>query len=397
MKTRALLFLSVLALLTALPSSAQSGDQKTSDPTASQPAPATQQTPASTPTPAPDPATTQAPTSAPPDAQQPESTPPSATPDDQDQKSGKEPQPKHDGSKKDVDAIGNRKVGGLDWYSIEKEIRMGKQYAMQVEQTVKLIQDPVVNEYVNRVGQNLVRNSDAKVPFTIKVIDSDEVNAFALPGGFFYVNSGLILAADEESELAGVMAHEIAHVAARHATRGQTRADIANIATIPLIFIGGGLGYGVRQLVGIGLPMTFLKFSRTFEAEADYLGLQYMYKAGYDPNSFVSFFEKLEAQEKKKPGSLAAAFRTHPLTPDRIQKTQTEIASILPSKDQYIITTSEFDQVKARLATIENRRRLDDQKLDKNKPTLRRTASNPPNGSDPNGKDDDRPTLKRRD
>jgi len=279
----------------------QSGDQKPANSTANQPASAQQQTPASTPTPAPDPATTQAPTSAPPDAQQPESTPPSATPDDQDQKPGKEPQAKHDGSKKDVDAIGNRKVGGLDWYSIEKEIRMGKQYAMQVEQTVKLIQDPVVNEYVNRVGQNLVRNSDAKVPFTIKVIDSDEVNAFALPGGFFYVNSGLILAADEESELAGVMAHEIAHVAARHATRGQTRADIANIATIPLIFIGGGLGYGVRQLVGIGLPMTFLKFSRTFEAEADYLGLQYMYKAGYDPNSFVSFFEKLEAQEKKKP------------------------------------------------------------------------------------------------
>jgi len=402
MKTRALLCLSVLALLTALPSIAQSndtqsGDQKPANSTANQPASAQQQTPASTPTPAPDPATTQAPTSAPPDAQQPESTPPSATPDDQDQKPGKEPQAKHDGSKKDVDAIGNRKVGGLDWYSIEKEIRMGKQYAMQVEQTVKLIQDPVVNEYVNRVGQNLVRNSDAKVPFTIKVIDSDEVNAFALPGGFFYVNSGLILAADEESELAGVMAHEIAHVAARHATRGQTRADIANIATIPLIFIGGGLGYGVRQLVGIGLPMTFLKFSRTFEAEADYLGLQYMYKAGYDPNSFVSFFEKLEAQEKKKPGSLAAAFRTHPLTPDRIQKTQEEIASILPSKEQYIITTSEFDQVKARLATIENRRRLDDQKLDKNKPTLRRTASNPPNGSDPNGKDDDRPTLKRRD
>src|SRR5258708_3521242 len=307
MKTRALLFLSVLALLTALPSLAQSGDQKPSDPTASQTAPATQQTPAPTPTPAPDPATTQAPTSAPPDAQQPASA---ATPDDQDQKPGKEPQPKHDGSKKDVDAIGNRKVGGLDWYSIEKEIRMGKQYAMQVEQTVKLIQDPVVNEYVNRVGQNLVRNSDAKVPFTIKVIDSDEVNAFALPGGFFYVNSGLILAADEESELAGVMAHEIAHVAARHATRGQTRANIANLMTIPLIFVGGGIGYAARQVVGIGLPLTFLSFSRGFEAEADYLGLQYMHKAGYDPNAFVAFFEKLEAQEKKKPGTLAKAFRS---------------------------------------------------------------------------------------
>jgi predicted Zn-dependent protease len=415
MKTRALLFSSVLAFaIVALPACAQqSSEQKPADQTpAAQQTPAVQQTPAQ-PTPAVQqpsapqqtPAGPQTPavqqpsaTQQTPDVQPAAPQTPTATPDDtQDQKPTNDPHPKHDGSKKDVDAIGNRKVGGLDWYSIEKEIRMGKEYAQQVEQTVKLIQDPVITEYVNRVGQNLVRNSDAKVPFTIKVIDSDEVNAFALPGGFFYVNSGLILAADEESELAGVMAHEIAHVAARHATRGQTRADIANIATIPLIFIGGGIGYAARQVAGIGLPLTFLSFSRGFESEADYLGLQYMYKAGYDPNSFVSFFEKLEAQEKKKPGSLAKAFRTHPLTPDRIQKTQSEIATILPARDQYIVTTSEFDQVKARLAALENRRRLDDLKQDKNKPTLRRTASNGPGKDDPNAKDDDRPTLKRRD
>src|SRR5579859_1694997 len=183
-------------------------------------------------------------------------------------------EPKHDGGKNDVDAIGNRKVGGVDWYSLEKEVLIGKEYSMQIEQSMKMVQDPVVNEYVNRIGQNLVRNSDAKVPFTIKVVDSDEVNAFALPGGFFYVNSGLILAADEEAELAGVMAHEIAHVAARHATRGATRAQLANLLTIPLIFVGGGIGYAAREAVGIGLPLTFLSFSRGFEAEADYLGLQ---------------------------------------------------------------------------------------------------------------------------
>jgi hypothetical protein len=306
---------------------------------------------------------------------------------------------KHDGSKNDVNAIGNRKVGGRglgDWYSLEGEIRMGKQYAQEVEATSKLVRDPTVTEYVNRIGQNLVRNSDAQVPFTIKVIDSDEVNAFALPGGFFYVNSGLILAADEESELAGVMAHEIAHVAARHATRQMTRAQWANIGTIPLIFVGGGIGYAVRSAAGLGLPLTFLSFSRGFESEADYLGLQYMYKAGYDPNAFVQFFEKLQAREKKKPGTLARAFSTHPQTPDRISKSQEEIARILPARAQYVVTTSEFSEVKARLAGIENRRKMVDDKAG-NKPTLRRTASTDKD-KDKNGDNgDDRPTLHRRD
>ena len=305
---------------------------------------------------------------------------------------------KHDGSKNDVDAIGNRKIGGRgmgDWYSLETEIRMGKEYAQQVEASVKLVQDPVVTEYVNRIGQNLVRNSDAKVPFTIKVIDSDEVNAFALPGGFFYVNSGLILAADEEAELAGVMAHEIAHVAARHATRQITRAQWANIGTIPLIFVGGGIGYAVRSAAGLALPMTFLSFSRGFEAEADYLGLQYMYKTGYDPQAFISFFEKLQAKEKKKPGTLSKAFSTHPQTPDRIEKSQDEIAKILPARPQYVVSTSEFDDVKSRLAVIENRHKVLDDK-EGNKPSLRRASTNDKSGKDDKTADDDRPTLKRR-
>jgi predicted Zn-dependent protease len=306
---------------------------------------------------------------------------------------------KHNGTKSDVDAIGNRKVGGRgmgNWYSLETEIRMGKQYAMQVEQGVKLVQDPVVTEYVNRIGQNLVRNSDAQVPFTIKVIDSDEVNAFALPGGFFYVNSGLILAADEEAELAGVMAHEIAHVAARHGTRQMTRAQWANIGTIPLIFIGGGIGYGIYEAAGLGLPLTFMKFQRNFEAEADYLGLQYMYKTGYDPQAFISFFEKIQAKEKKKPGTLAKAFASHPQTPDRIEKSQQEIATILPAKAQYIVSTSEFDDVKSRLATIENRHKVIEEK-DGSRPSLRRTSSTDKTSSGSDKSDDDRPTLKRRD
>jgi len=306
----------------------------------------------------------------------------------------------HKGGKDDVDAIGNRNVGGRglgDWYSTETEMKMGKQYAMMVEQTARLIPDPVINEYVNRIGQNLVRNSDAKVPFTIKVIDSDEINAFALPGGFFYVNSGLILAADEEAELAGVMAHEIAHVAARHQMQQMTRLQYANMATIPLIFVGSWGVYQAASLaINLALPITFMKFSRGFEMEADYLGVQYMYKAGYDPQAFISFFEKIEAKDKKKPGTLAKAFASHPPTPDRIEHTQQEIKRILPTQPQYIVSTSEFDSVKARLASLQNRKKVT-LTADSNKPTLRRTtADNNPNATTQQP-GDDRPTLSKRD
>src|SRR5450432_2293951 len=306
----------------------------------------------------------------------------------------------HDGGIDDLDAIGNRNVGcskGMgNWYGLEGQIAMGKQISMQVETQSKIINDPVVSEYVNRLGQNLVRNSDSQVPFTIKVIDSDDINAFALPGGFFYVNSGLILAADEEAELAGVMAHEIAHVAACHAARENTRGNIAQIMTIPLIFIGGPIGYAAYEGAGLAVPLTFLKFSRGFEAQADYLGVEYMYKAGYDPQAFVSFFEKIQAQEKKKPGTISKAFSTHPQTPDRIEKSQEEIARILPPKAEYMVTSSEFDEVKSRLAAIENKHKLNDDK-DGTKPSLRRTSSTDKNGTDDKTTPDDgRPTLKRR-
>jgi beta-barrel assembly-enhancing protease len=312
---------------------------------------------------------------------------------------------KHDGGAADVDAVGNRNVGcgrGVgNWYTVEHQVADGRKYAQMIETQTKMINDPVITEYVNRVGQNIVRNSDAQVPFTIKVIDSDVVNAMALPGGFFYVNSGLILAADEEAELAAVMAHETAHVAACHYGREMTRAQLLQMASIPLIFIGGAIGYAGYEAAGLAIPMTFLKFSRTFEAQADYLGLQYMYRAGYDPSAFVSFFEKIQAMEKKKPGTISKAFETHPPTADRIEKSQEEIRKILPSKPQYVVTTSEFDDVKARLASIENRHKVLDPK-DANKPSLRRTSTPSSDGSTGNStgngtSDDDRPTLKRRD
>lgn len=308
----------------------------------------------------------------------------------------------HDGGLRDIDAIGNRKIGcdrGVgNWYSLEKQIEMGRAYAHQMESSAKLITDAVVTEYVNRIGQNLVRNSDAQVPFTIKVIDTDDINAFALPGGFFYVDSGLILAADSEAELAGVMSHEIAHVAACHVARENTRSQLFNLASIPLIFVGGGIGFAARNLMGLAVPMGFLQFSRNFESEADFLGIEYMYKAGYDPQALTTFFEKVKALEKHKPGTIAKAFDTHPQTPDRIQKTQQEINTLLPPEPQYIVDTSEFVDIRARLFELQNRHMPNDGKLG-NRPTLRRATHTPAAGdgagstADP---EDDRPKLTRR-
>jgi predicted Zn-dependent protease len=304
-----------------------------------------------------------------------------------------------DNKKKDPDEIGNRDVGkGINFYSIEKEIALGKGLAQEVERQAKIIDDPIIAEYVNRVGQNLVRNSDAKVPFTIKVVDSEDVNAFALPGGFFFVNSGLILKAESEAELAGVMAHEIAHVAARHGTRQATRGEVMNLASIPLIFMGGWAGYGARQAASVLVPVGFLSFSRGFESEADMLGLQYMYKTGYDPGAFVDFFEKIQSLEKKKPGTMAKVFSTHPLTEDRIVTAQKNIQEMLKERPEYVVTTSEFNDVKTRLTALHNRRKIDDKDL--NRPRLKKAPGSGPTTTDGNdkgsGKDDDRPTLKRR-
>ena len=305
------------------------------------------------------------------------------------------------GSVNDVSAAGTRDIGGRglgNWFSTDWEVRNGKSYAMEIERSSHLITDPVIVEYVNRVGQNIVKNSDAKVPFTIKVLDSDEINAMALPGGFFYVNSGLILACDEEAELAGVMAHEIAHVSAHHAARQMTRMEYAQIGMVPLMFIGGYTGYGIYEAAQIAVPLTFLSFSRSFEAQADWLGVQYMYRAGYDPQAFVQIFEKLQALEKRKPGVLARAFSDHPQTPDRIAASEEEIATILPARSDYVVSTSEFDDIKARLAKLQNKRKVDGSK-DPNKPTLRRTSAsnNDPNSTqDKTNSGDDRPTLGRR-
>ena len=308
--------------------------------------------------------------------------------------SGKKKKPK-----KDVEAIGERNVGkGINLYSIEKEIGLGKQLAADVERQTKIVTDPVVAEFVNRVGQNLVRHSDSKLPFTFKVVESPQVNAFALPGGFCFVHSGLILEAETEAEMAGVLAHEIAHVAARHGTRQASRGQIANLATIPLIIATGGwAGYGIQQAANIAIPVAFLQFSRAFEREADYLGLQYLYASGYDPTAFVDFFEKLASMKKTRPGALAGVFSSHPMTDDRIMAAQIEMQEILPSKPEYLVTTSEFLKVKERLTALLSPAKASE-KLD-DRPRVRRSGRAGvirPGQQEPSEEEQDEPPVLRR-
>ncbi len=270
----------------------------------------------------------------------------------------------------DLSRIGQREIGqGVNFFSIEKEIALGRELSMEVEQSARLLTDPAVNEYINRTGQILVQHSDCKVPFVIKVVDDDEVNAFALPGGFFYINTGAILAADDEAELAGVMAHEIAHVCARHATRNLTKSEITQYASLPLIFFGGPVVYAVRQVASIAMPMSFLKFSRDAEREADLLGIEYQYAAGYDPTAFVDFFEKLEGEEKEPHSFIARAFMTHPMTEDRVRRAESEL-EMLPDRESYITDTSEFDAIRDRVSRLTHGRAL--QGGGRPHPTLRR-------------------------
>jgi predicted Zn-dependent protease len=293
--------------------------------------------------------------------------------------------------------IGKRDLnkGQMQFYSLEREVSLGRQLAAEVDRSSRLVTDPLVAEYVNRVAQNIVLNSDSKVPFTIKVIDSNDVNAFALPGGFLYVHRGLIEAAENEAELAGVIAHEVAHVAARHGMEQASKGQFINFASIPLIFLGGLGGYVIQQAAGLAVPLGFLKFSRGAEKEADRLGAQYMWASGYDPNALVTFFEKLQAKEKKKPGTLAKLFSTHPMTDDRIKEVQ-QLLVRFPDRGEYQLSSSEFNTVKSRVATLSAASRSTSGD-DRGRPTLKRrpqTQSDDTLGD--SGGAPERPTLKRR-
>jgi predicted Zn-dependent protease len=290
---------------------------------------------------------------------------------------------------KDPNEIGNRDVSkGLNFYSLEQEMALGRQLSAEVARQAHLIDDPIVSEYINRLGQNLARNSDVAFPVRFTLIEADEINAFTLPGGFIYVNTGTFRLSDNEAELASVMAHELGHAAARHATRQMTRGDLAALAQIPLLIAGGWAGLGARQAANAAMPMAFFKFSRNFESEADMLGLQYLWKTGYDPTAALDMFERIESTERRQPGAVSKLFRSHPLTPDRIAKTQKNIEEMLPGRKEYVLNTSEYEDVRERLAELGHAAKTAPAKTDA--PVLRRTPSKSIDSAE------SRPTVTRR-
>lgn len=305
----------------------------------------------------------------------------------------------------DVEDIGNRDINGLvalifpNFVSLEKEIQIGAQYAQYFEQSARLVEDPVVTGYIDRLGQKIVKNSDAKVPFVIKVVDTDEVNAFALPGGYFYVNKGLILEAETESELAGVMAHEIAHVTARHATERMTKSQLLQFASLPALFIGGGYftQMAIYNGLGLGMSLAVLGITRKSEEEADQLGTQYLWNTGFDPEGYITFFEKMQDKEKEKPGKFAGFFRTHPAVEDRVDRVTTEI-SFLPVGEETVVTTSEFQKVKQRLVAIDNKLMAAASGTEgegTKRPSLKRKTNTDRSERDEPETKSSRPTLKR--
>jgi predicted Zn-dependent protease len=270
--------------------------------------------------------------------------------------------------KYDVEYIGRRGIGhGFNLYSLKRERELGQSMAASFNRNTKIITDPLVNDYVNRLAQKIVGNSDAEIPFTIKVIDSGDIpRAFGLPGGFLFIDTALIISADGEAELAGVIAREIAHVAARHATRALTRKQLWNIAG-SVAYLTGPAGVAFEDAGGIAGPLWLKKFIRDSEYEADLLGIEYAYAAGYDPQALLDALEKLHALEVKRnaalskiPGyhlasklpfhnRLARSFASYPLTDERIQRLQDEIAALLPNRKDYVLDTGEFEEVKAAL------------------------------------------------
>jgi predicted Zn-dependent protease len=290
---------------------------------------------------------------------------------------------------KDPNEIGNRDVSkGLNFYSLEQEMALGRQLSAEVARQAHLIDDPIVSEYINRLGQNLARNSDVTFPVRFTLLEADEINAFTLPGGFIYVNTGTFRLSDNEAELASVMAHELGHAAARHATRQMTRGDLATLAQIPLLVSGGWAGLGARQAANAAMPMAFFKFSRNFESEADTLGLQYLWKTGYDPTAALDMFERIESTERRQPGAVSKLFRSHPLTPDRIAKTQKNIEEMLPERKEYVLNTSEYEDVRERLADLGHAAKTAPAKTDA--PVLQRTPSKSIDSAE------SRPTVTRR-
>jgi predicted Zn-dependent protease len=246
-------------------------------------------------------------------------------------------------------ALARAQIFGM---SEAQEIELGRQAAAEVERTQPLLDDTVVNAYIKGLGLHLVEYCGRpNIEYHFKVIDTPEVNAFALPGGFVYVNRGLIEKAGNESELAGVLAHEIGHVVGRHSVEQVKRAQLTGLGLGVLDMILGGRGTAASianmasQMVASG---AFMKYSRDAEREADRLGARNLYDAGFDPRGMVTFFQKLDAMRKREPNVIEAFFSTHP-SPDERVKNVSDLIRSFPPKEGPFTDSGKLEQIQARL------------------------------------------------
>lgn len=237
--------------------------------------------------------------------------------------------------------------GGFNLMSLEDEWRLGQQLEADIARQMRIVNDPIIAGYVNKVGQRMVRQTAmANLPWKFHVVNDPEINAFNIPGGHVYVTTGLIAATDSASELAGVMSHEIAHGVERHATEQMSKAYGLNILAAVLLGQNPPVYQQIlAQILGTG---AIARFSRTAENEADDLGVRFMYQAGYDPRGMVTMFEELLSRRQRAPGSIQKFFATHPLTEDRISNVTSEIAK-LPPRSDLITTEAEFTRVRNRV------------------------------------------------
>jgi predicted Zn-dependent protease len=245
-------------------------------------------------------------------------------------------------------AVSQNDIHGFNLVSVEEEKQLGAKFAVEIEKKYPPVRDPEVQGYVNKVGKQLLTGArEVAFDYTFTAVHDDSVNAFAIPGGHLYVHTGLLKVVRTEGELAGVMAHEISHAVARHGTQQLTQQY--GYSLVVQLLLGSNPNLLAQIAASLAGQAGMQAYSRGMENQADYLGVETMAKAGYNPDGMLTFFTKLESMEGRNPGQLAQFFSSHPLTSERVQQVKAEIDKLPPQKYPYGADSTELKRIQAKL------------------------------------------------